>query len=113
METTSIQSETLLDFGEEGEGLDRRHGVDVHASQVVERGLVLSREQRELAAGGGIRVLGAREAGPPLAVELRPLEVAQDLLGAQDDRGWEAGQPGDLDAERAVRAAGLDLPQEH
>ena len=53
------------------------------------------------------------EAGPALAVELGPLQVAQDLLGAHDDTRRQAREAGHLDPERAVRAAGLDLAQEH
>ena len=53
------------------------------------------------------------EAWPALAVELGPLQVAQDLLSAHHHRSREPGQPRHLDPEGAVRPARLDLVQEH
>ena len=47
-----------------------------------------------------------------LAIELRALEVGQDLPRTYHDGCGQSGQPGHLDAERAIRGAGLDLAEE-
>ena len=45
-------------------------------------------------------------------VEFGFFEVFEDFLGAGDDRVWEAGESGDLDAVALVCAAGEDFSQE-
>src|SRR5438093_6116918 len=109
------RDESLAQLVQQGEGLKGRQVLQVQAAQVFENGLLDTGEEGQLASPfrGGGRLLAASESGPPLAVELGPLEVAQDFLGPGHDRGGEPGQAGDLDPERAVGAAGLDLAQEY
>src|SRR5712691_1119140 len=70
----------LAQLGKQRERVERRHALGVGAAQLLERALFGAREQRELALLRRRRVgrLGMREPRAPLAVELGPLEVAQD-----------------------------------
>src|SRR5258708_35736306 len=103
--TASSLPETALELGEEGEGLDGREVVGIDLAQVVEDPLVGGAEEAELAAGGGLRrrLAGVGEPRPALPIELGPLQGGEDLLGAHDHGGGQAGQASDLDAQRAVR----------
>ena len=59
--------------------------------------------------GGEAFAGGFGQGGLAFGVEFGFLEVAEDFLGAGDDRVGEAGEAGDLNAVALVGAAGDDF----
>ena len=113
-------SASCLQLRQQLERLPRR-GVDPTSSVAQPRAaiscsrgsaarLAAAGEQRRAAATPA--VADARQRRPAAARQLVALEAGQDLLGAGDHRGRQAGQPRHLDAVAAVGAAGDDLAQE-
>jgi len=98
--------------GEELEGRERRHPVEVELPDRVEDQLSLSAEEVEL---GLLRrrfagVLG--EARTPADVKLLPLQVVEDLPRPLQNRLGDPREASHLNAVRAVRGALGHFPEE-
>src|SRR4026208_966727 len=93
---SGLLRQPFLELRRERERLDRGELVGIGAAQVVEDRFVLPGEERELPARWGRRAVRVGEPRPALAIELGALEVAQDLLGADDDARGQAGEACDL-----------------
>src|SRR5215471_9642194 len=91
-----------LQFGEEGQGLERSQTIridrgDSLAKPVVSRRLKQTELLLRLRRRSGERRTAA-------ARQLVPLECRQDLARAVDDGAWQARKAGDLNAVAAVGA---------